>query len=227
MSPLGQRLKRSLRYHLAPMVFRYPRLGLTVPRFYQYLRAIERTAGLRGAVVEVGAAYLGTTALAWRFLQEISAPHAPRPYLAIDTFTGFVEEQFAEDRKRGTHASLRHAFSSNSLAIAQRLRSLYGIDEVTLVQGDIAALPANALPQTISVALVDVDLEVPVYAALHRLWDRLEPGGIILVDDCVADGTYPGAYSAYTRFVAEKGLAISICGGIGIVTSPMGKSVAV
>ena len=218
MIPMGQRLKRSLRYHLAPVVFRYPRLGLTVPRFYQYLQAIERTAGLRGAVVEVGAAYLGTTALAYRFLKERSAPYPPRPYVAIDTFTGFVDGQFAGDRRFGTRSSLRHAFSSNSMAIARRLRSLYGIEDVALVQGDIATLPDTALPETISVALVDVDLELPVYAALQRIWGRMEAGGIVLVDDCLPEGAYPGAYAAYRRFAEEKGFAAAVSHGMGLAS---------
>lgn len=217
MLPISQSLKRLLRYHLAPIAFRYPRLGLAVPRFYQYLQAIERTNELRGAVVEVGAAYLGTTALASRFLREISEPDAPRPYVAIDTFSGFVEEQFIHDRDLGTRPALRHAFSSNSMKIARRLRSQYGADDVSLVQGDIATLPDLALPETVSVALIDVDLDAPVYAALHRLWERLEPGGMLLVDDCQPNGAYPGAYAAYRRFAQEKGLVPHIVRGAGIV----------
>jgi O-methyltransferase len=219
--PIRERFKRSLRYHLCPYVFRYPRLGLTVPRFYRYLRALHDTQHLTGAVVEVGAAYLGTTALAYRFLCDTRPSDLPaRRYLAVDTFAGFVEEQFAADQVAGVARSLRHAFTSNSLQIARRLRSQYGIEPVELLQGDIVALPADALPAQISVALIDVDLEIPVAAALEKLWPRLQPGGFVLVDDCDADGRYPGAQRAFAGFVAERGLVATQDYGLGVLASP-------
>jgi len=219
--PIRERLKRSLRYHLCPIVFRYPRLGLAVPRFYRYLRALHETRHLTGAVVEVGAAYLGTTALAYRFVCDTQLAGLPaRRYLAIDTFEGFVEEQFAADRRNGVACSLRHAFSSNSLRIARRLRSQYGIEPVELLRGDIAALQADDLPEQISVALIDVDLEIPVAAALEKIWPRLQSGGFVLVDDCDSDGRYPGAHRAFARFAAERGLPAARDYGLGVLASP-------
>jgi hypothetical protein len=39
------------------------------------------------------------------------------------------------------------------------------------------AVPDDLLPERVSVCLVDVDLEIPVYESLRRTFGRLAPGG--------------------------------------------------
>ncbi len=75
-----------------------------------------------------------------------------------------------------------------------------------LVQGDIATVADDRLPDRVSVCLVDVDLEIPVYEALRRLYPRLVPGGAILVDDCPEGTEWAGSRVAYARFAAERAL---------------------
>ncbi len=136
------------------------------------------------------------------------------PYVCIDTFGGFVPSQLAAEPSGSTGTA--SSFASNSPEIVARLLRHWGAGDVSLVAGDIATLPDTALPLRIAVALIDVDLKVPVYEGLRRLHPRLVAGGIALVDDC-ADPEWPGAREGYEQFVSEAGLESEIFLGMGVV----------
>jgi len=201
----------ALRTRLVP-----PPPVLQPERLYLYLDALWRTRHLEGAVVEVGCYRGGTTLAAQRFLTRTGDR---RSYVAIDTFAGFDAEQFRVDADHGTPASLKAAFSDNSLEDVRRSLDRYGGHDVKLLQGDIATLSEAALPESISVALIDVDLDVPVFEGLQRLFPRLQRGGVMLVDDCPEGTTWAGARIGYRRFVQARGLPERYIFGMGVVPS--------
>jgi O-methyltransferase len=196
-------------------------------RLYVYLDMIWQRRDVEGAVVEVGCWLGGTAAMARQFLRNSGIE---KRYVCIDTFTGFVPEQLAAEGQRLDDR--RPTFTGASLETVRRLLRHYGCEDVELVAGDIVTLDEELLPPSISVALVDVDLELPVYEALRRVWPRLAPGGVILVDDCPDDPAserayrfrFPGAKRAYGRFVSEIGRDPGYRLGMGIVTRPIGST---
>ena len=135
-------------------------------------------------------------------------------YVCIDTFAGFVPEHLEHEPESsvGTTSS----FASNSRELVARLLRHWGVDDVELIQGDIATVPESAIPDPISVALIDVDLKFPVYEGLRRLYPKLAVGGIVVVDDC-AHPDWPGAREGYSEFVREAGLEEEFLLGMGIV----------
>jgi hypothetical protein len=149
-------------------------------------------------------------------LRRIGHPHR---YLAIDTFAGFVDDQFAHDQELGTPASDVALYDQNSIEMVRRLLDYWGAPEVELLQADIASLADDELPEKIAVGLVDVDLELPVYEALRRVWPRLQVDGIVLVDDCPAETTWVGARLGYRRFVEEIGVQERYVLGVGLLSS--------
>lgn len=201
---------------LAPLMYRRPIPELPPERLYLYLDALWRTRDLPGAVVEVGCFQCGTAAWAARMLR---AMHARREYVCIDTFGGFVGDQFDEDVRAGTAESHRSGFSANSRDFVQSLLERWDVPEIMLIQGDIVSLPASALPDQVAVALVDVDLEVPTYAALEKIYPRLADGGVMFVDDCVEEpsNTFRGARIGYQRFVADHHLPEEYRFGMGAI----------
>ncbi len=76
-----------------------------------------------------------------------------------------------------------------------------GVTRSSWSKATYVTLPVSALPSQIAVALVDVDLEIPVYEALEKLFALLVRGGAILVDDCSDGSHFPGARVGYERFV--------------------------
>jgi SAM-dependent methyltransferase len=193
-----------------------PRPVLEPERFAVYLRALAERRHLSGAILEVGC-FRGWTAVeAYRMLK---LWNAERRYVALDTFTGFVPAQFAEDQLLGTRASNRNLFDYNSRRAVERTFKHLGYRLVEVVQADIMTLDDDDLPERISVCLIDVDLAQPIHAALSRVYPRLVPGGIILVDDCEggqASG-WRGGRVGYQRFVHEFGLPERYDAGLGVV----------
>jgi hypothetical protein len=211
-----RRIKLLAKHVLAPYLFRYtPPIGLKPERLYAYLDALWQRRKLEGAIVEVGCHLAGTASFAFQMLRRTG--YAKR-YVCVDTFGGFVPSQFEHDaRQRGTASQLRTGFSVNSLGYVRRLLEIYGCPEIELLQADIATVDERLLPEKVIACLVDVDLEEPTYAALVKLYPRLIPGGIALVDDC--DTTYDGwkARLGYTTFLRERGLPEQYFLGMGIV----------
>jgi O-methyltransferase len=181
------------------------------------LRALAHRRETAGAVVEIGC-YRGGTALeAYRLLKIWGTE---RPYLCLDTFEGFVDEQFADDERQGTPSSFRHSFDVNSRRTLERVVRHLGYGEIEVMAADITQLPESSLPSEVSVGLVDVDLSEPTLAGLRKLYPRLVPGGVIFIDDCHPGGSGWRAADGYTRFCAEQGIEPSFDAGFGIVEAP-------
>jgi SAM-dependent methyltransferase len=183
---------------------------------YALLDALWRRRESAGAVVEIGCFRGGTTRVAYDFLQAIQSP---RQYVAIDTFAGFVDDQFQHDRSHGTLPRLRAGFAVNSFDVVRRSLNVAGCAGVDLIQGEITTLPDSMLPDLVAVSLIDVDLEIPTYAALRRIATRLTPDGLVLVDDCDKADEFRGASAGYRRFAAERGHAEEYFMGMGIIRS--------
>jgi O-methyltransferase len=203
-----------LRRYSPRLLHPQPASSLQPERLYLYLDALWQRRNLDGAIVEVGCWLAGTSAIASKMLIRTGYPHR---YVAIDTFEGFVAEQFAHDEKLGTPPDDRSMFDANSLEMVRRLLDHWGASEVELLKADIASLAADRLPRQIIVCLIDVDLEIPVYEALSRIVPRLVPGGIVLVDDCPDETSWPGARAGYSRFMAEMGREEHYLLGMGLL----------
>ena len=211
---------RAAQRHLP--VFLYLRLRpnppLLVPeRLYAYLDALWQRRMMDGAIVEVGCYRGGTTRVACSFLRRTGFQ---TPYICIDTFSGFRPSHFARDTARhGTASRFSSWFNSNSRQLFERLMTWYGCD-VRVIEADIATMDPSALPPAIAVALLDVDLEIPTFEGLTRIWPRLARGGIVLVDDCAPqDNPFPGARAGYQRFTAKHSIPERYFMGMGLLGS--------
>lgn len=208
------RAKKQAKKALAPVLYRHRPVGLSAGKLYLYLDALYKTATVNGDVVEVGCNVCGTSALAGQMLQKMGSS---RRYVAVDTFGGFVEGQYKTDESLGNVKGKLDAFGANDMDLARRVLELHNATNVELLQGDIVALPPERLPASVSVCLIDVDLFEPVKVALEKVWPKLAPGGVILVDDCHAATIESNwqAGRAYREFCAEKNLPVAEEFGMG------------
>ena len=206
--------RNAVRKVQARMFSRKPEAVLQPERLYQFLDALWQRRELPGAVVEVGCYRGGTSLMAHRFLRRSGFP---RRYIAYDTFGGFVDDQFTADVKLGTPAGFKKHFADNSLALVRRSLDRYDGKEIELVQGDIATLPDSALPDQIAVALIDVDLDIPVHRGLERIVPRMVKGGIVFVDDCPENYSWAGARVGFKRYVDANGFPERYNLGLGII----------
>lgn len=136
-----------------------------------------------------------------------------KDYYCIDTFSGFTAENIAvEKQERGKNHDYDGEFKNNNSAWFRESLAKRHITNVNVIEGDICKLDNKRLPDRIAFCLLDVDLYEPVKVGLEKVYERLSPGGIIVVDDCWSkpkhlwvDGVgdaYDGAMQAYKEFVS-------------------------
>jgi predicted O-methyltransferase YrrM len=209
--------KKAVKNILKPIIYRFPPVFLNSAGLMLWFNALVETNGLEGDVLEVGSYLGGTAIMASNLLKQISSD---RSYTVIDTFGGFVEEQFASELSLGGAASLRHHFSNNTESLARWVMNRHGGSDIKMVKGDFTTISDDRLPARISACLLDIDLAEPIYRSLIRIYDKLVPGGIVIVDDCDNDTLYK-ARLGYDRFIKESGLKSEIRFGKGIVSKPL------
>ena len=171
-----------------------------------------------GDVIEVGC-FVGATTV---FLNaEIQRRDPERRYIAIDTFSGFVSEDLEyETSVRGKRRQDIDdcLFRMNSQKWFDYTMRLNGYRNVTSLKADVNQLDFDLVTKQVAFALIDVDFQRPVSAALDALYPKLAPGGTILVDDCKANTTYDGALLAYESFCSKHKLPPTIAADkIGII----------
>lgn len=208
-TPLKIAGKRVLR----PLLYRFPPIFLSPSSLYTWLDILVKTHQLEGDVVEIGCYLGGTATMGARLLKTM---RSPRNYFVIDTFGGFVENQFESELKIGGARQLQREFSSNTPSLARWVMNRHGGRDVKMLQGDIAKLPDHQIPSNITACLLDVDLAEAIYSGLSRIYPRLVAGGMIAVDDCDDDTLYK-ARIGYERFMKEHHFPVEMRLGMGIV----------
>jgi O-methyltransferase len=180
--------------------------------------AAEAAFSLGGAFAEIGVFDGGTTVYLHRHLQGKGEPPI---YYCIDTFSGFTDEDIQVERERGKTTDYKDLFYYNSKECFLRTMKLNGIDRTVVIQADAATFDYSTLPP-LSFALLDVDLLRPMRVAMAGCWDKLLPGGIMVIDDCDPSiSAFDGALEAYGEFCKERGLPVDIRHGkLGFASKP-------
>jgi hypothetical protein len=180
--------------------------------------SLMETADTEGCCVEAGCASGATTTLLRKWME---CKNVRKQYYAIDTFSGFRSEHVEyEMQLRNKPEIIKHVFKANKKTWFDASMKLAGISDVISVEADVAQFDFLAVAP-ISFCLLDVDLYLPIAAALPRIYDGLSSGGMIVCDDCCPNTMYDGALQAYEEFVGNKELAHNvILGKFGIVRKP-------
>lgn len=177
--------------------------------------ALVDVTDISGVCVEAGCAKGATTALLKKWME---CKGIKKQYYAIDTFSGFVQEHAEyEIRKREKPEIIKSVFRDNKKQWFDASMKAAGIEDVQSIEADVAKFDFSKVAP-IAFCLLDVDLYLPVAAALPRIYDALSVGGIIICDDCAPNNLYDGALQAYTEFVEAKMLLSEVVlGKLGII----------
>jgi macrocin-O-methyltransferase TylF-like protien len=164
-----------------------------ISRFYFFCLAFDQLVkeGVRGDFAEFGV-YRGNTAA---LLATMARRMGTTAWL-LDTFEGFNPDDL-----RGVDANQKMQFTDTSL---ESVRALVGEENVRYVKG---YFPDSAvqMPEQLSFGLVhiDCDLYAPMLQALDYFYDRMLPGGYIIIHD-YASLAWQGAEQAVDEFFADK-----------------------
>ena len=160
--------------------------------------AITDASKLPGIFLEIGCAYGNTTIFLNKHIDYLDIE---KNYICIDTFDGFTEADIEYEviyRNKNKNA-FTNAFLENSKQKFDETMTLNNISRVISYQSDINDFMISNLGK-ISFCLFDVDLYLPTIQALPKLYESLVEGGLIVVDDCMPNNSFDGAYQAYIEF---------------------------
>jgi O-methyltransferase len=196
-------------------IVRVRRQTMTSPaRLEALIRAVEHTvaAGTPGAFVECGVWRGGSMSAVALTLRRLGA--TDRDLYLFDTFSGMTEpgpedvdsvydgfslRRMWERRRRG---SMNWSAVPRAQAAAAMAATGYPSEHIHLVEGAVEQTIPEAAPERIALLRLDTDWYQSTRHELEHLYPRLEPGGVLLIDDY---GHYEGARRAVDEYLAEQG----------------------
>lgn len=166
---------------------------------------------LPGALVECGVWRGGSVIAMLRKLQQRG--ELDREVYLFDTFAGMTEPG-AEDRRGGRPAGPRWrqgcrgegnawCYASLSEVRANIARTGYPMERIHFVAGDVAETLPSAEVSAIALLRLDTDWYDSTRLELEQLYDRVVPGGVVIVDDY---GAWEGARQAVKEFLGDRAL---------------------
>jgi hypothetical protein len=176
-----------------------------IAKLLAHYELFRRTLNLPGAIVECGV-FKGASLVRWATFRHLFGGPMSKHIVGFDMFGEFPGTEWEDDKP------VRERFiqAAGSVSIsAQQLREVLerkGVaDNVELVEGDICqTLPAYVAEHpalAVSLANLDTDVFEPAVTTLECLWDRLVPGGILVLDDF---GVFPGETAAIREFFRDR-----------------------
>ena len=131
------------------------------------------------ASTECGVFRGGTAALAAAALEAFDASGGRRVF-AVDSFAGIPEA--TGDAHTGSWPA--RSYAAPEADVALHFYQVGAGERLRVVKGPFAAsLPAAAEPARVAVLRVDADTFEGTRDALEHLYDRVAPGGLVIVDD--------------------------------------------
>jgi len=189
-------------------------------RQFAHYELFKLTMDLPGHYLDFGV-YFGRSYFSWHKFLEVLTPTAThKKVIGFDTFSGFpglTEEDGSEDASVQKQTGGLNAKSF--LDEFRELLELHNSDGVipsnrgSLVVGNIAeTLPAwIAENPEVRFCLINLDVDIyePTSAILANCWDRLVPGGVLVLDE-YATSKWPGETRAWDEFAAKRGVSLPV-----------------
>jgi O-methyltransferase len=184
--------------------------------------------GIPGDIVECGV-WRGGSSMVSAYALDRAGETTKRLWL-YDTFAGMSEpterdvsvtgEHVADDWNsiKGKTADPVFAYASLDDVQANMATTPIAADRLEYVQGKVEdTIPAH-IPERISLLRLDTDWYESTKHELEHLWERLQPGGVLIIDDY---GHWEGAREAVDEFFAGRNDApllnrIDYTGRIGV-----------
>jgi hypothetical protein len=142
-------------------------------RTHTFVWAYKLSQSLPGVSIELG------TGKAWMFtflLNHTGVSSLGKAYL-IDRFSAMAVDKRSGEIIQGTENMY---YTSDLIALKSRFLSEPGVE---FIQGELPQVLSDFIPTEIRFIHVDLNAAEPEVKSLRILWDRLVPGGIVLLDD--------------------------------------------
>ena len=172
-----------------------------------------------GNVLEIGVGGGSTSIIINQIIKQAALN---RKYIAIDTFSGFTDEDISYEHNYRGKSNKFQAYQSNSKEWFEKTLIAHDIHDAVIIKSDCKEVNYEKIGP-IAFCLFDVDLYLPTKEVLPVVYQCLIPGGVIIVDDCdPLHPFYDGAGQAYREFCKDMGVQPMISyQKLGIIKKPI------
>jgi len=188
-------------WSIVPKVHDFTELPVSILyNLYSAIRYII-SAGIQGDIVECGVHMGGSVMAAEHVLLKFDT-HSDRRIFALDTFTGFVTRHKTLDVDLQTGAIAcdpNDSFDFGEGSIAN-MRSV-GFSGLNVIRGDVLKTIPTLNVKSIALLRLDTDTYETTKFELEQLYDRVVPGGVVIIDDY---GYTRGCKKAVDDFIYDK-----------------------
>lgn len=168
-------------------------------RVHVALWVASQVKGLPGAFVECG---VSTGFLSSAIMQFLEWNSLRKDFYLFDTFSGLQERLLTPDEKKTERLEWYKDLSYESV-----LENFAEFTNVHLIKGTVPDSLSRAEIPGVCYLSLDMNCTVPEIAAATHFWDKIVPGGMVLLDDYAYSG-YEEQNRAFNVFATEKGTEI-------------------
>lgn len=189
-------------------------------RHLAHYELFKTTIDLPGHYVDFGV-YFGKSFFTWHKFLEVFSPTAThKKVIGFDTFAGF-QDLAPEDGQNDPAIQKKPGGLSSASFLDEflELLDLHNRDSVLpagrgmIIQGDVCKTFPQWLEQNpearFCLCNLDLDLYEPTTVVLEGCWDRIVPGGVLILDE-YATSKWPGETKAWDDFAARRCLNVSL-----------------
>lgn len=167
---------------------------------------------VEGDIAEFGC-YIGTTSLFIRRLLD-AAPVPARAFHAYDSFEGLPPKVQQDMTPVGADFKAGELSISRKQLLAEFRKAR--LQPPVVHKGWFGELGRGDVPERIAFAFLDGDFYQSIIDSLRLVWPRLQPGGVICIDDYKRDAL-PGVERAVQDFFQKKSVQVRVAHNIGII----------
>jgi O-methyltransferase len=169
----------------------------------EYCAARVFADGVAGDFLEAGVCQ-GGAAIFLRALQVAYGEERRLTWVA-DSFEGLPEPTLEQDRDLRLHEAVQPWLAASLEAVRDNFKTYELLsDEVMFLPGWFSETLPEAPVGPLAILRIDADLYLSTRQALDALYDKVEPGGFVIVDDY---HIFPPCRAAVDEFRAERGIA--------------------
>lgn len=146
-------------------------------RVYNVCWFANHVKQLEGDFVECG---VNTGAYARAIIEYINFSTLNKKFYLLDTFAGLVPDQISEAEKR---SGIEEYLTSYRDVYEEVKATFTPFENVVLIKGMVPATLDQCPAKKIAYLSIDMNVVEPEIAAANYFWDKIVPGGIIMLDD--------------------------------------------
>ena len=171
-------------------------------KFVAHYEVIKMVKDIPGGIIECGV-FKGTSLVRFAALRNLIGNDFSAKIIAFDVFSDeFPNTEYEEAKEQRQHWLDTAGASSISTEQLEQLFKYHRITNFELIPGDICeTVPLyvqNNPGMKVSLLNIDCDFVEPTFCVLENLYDKVMPGGVILLDNYAGEGTSGESYHGDT-----------------------------